>query len=60
MAEEAGCPVVQVETEVVVPLELASNKQEHAARTLRPKIREHLADFLVELEPTEVESSLLT
>jgi deoxyribodipyrimidine photo-lyase len=54
VAEEAGCSVVQVETEAVVPVELASNKQEHAARTLRPKIREHLADFLVELEPTEV------
>ena len=38
VAEEAGCPVVQIETEVVVPVELASNKQEHAARTLRPKI----------------------
>ena len=54
VAEGAGCLVVQVETEVVVPVELASNKQEHAARTLRPKIREHLDDFLVELEPTTV------
>ena len=45
--------MVQVETEVVVPVELASDKQEHAARTLRPKVREHLEDFLVELESTE-------
>ncbi len=37
-----------------MPVELASDKQEHAARTLRPKIREHLEDFLVELEPTDV------
>jgi deoxyribodipyrimidine photo-lyase len=39
----------------VVPVELASDKQEHAARTLRPRIHEYLGlDFLVELKPTEV------
>ncbi len=59
VAREAGCLVVQVETEVVVPVELASNKQEHAARTLRPRIREHLDEFLVELERTEVEKQSL-
>ena len=59
MAEEADCLVVQVETEVVVPVELASNKQEHAARTLRPKIQEPLDEFLVELEPTAVEKHSL-
>src|SRR3712207_5240408 len=59
VAEEADCAVVQVETEVVVPVELASNKQEHAARTLRPKIQEHLDEFLVELEPTTVEKQSL-
>jgi deoxyribodipyrimidine photo-lyase len=55
VAEEADCAVVQVETEVVVPVELASDKREHAARTLRPKIQEHLDEFLVGLEPTTVE-----
>jgi deoxyribodipyrimidine photo-lyase len=59
VAEEAGCLVVQVETEVVVPVELASDKQEHAARTLRPRIQEHLDEFLVELEPTAVEKQSL-
>jgi deoxyribodipyrimidine photo-lyase len=55
VANEAGCLVTQVESDVVVPVELASGKQEHAARTLRPKIGEYLQDFLVELTPTEVE-----
>jgi deoxyribodipyrimidine photo-lyase len=53
VAGEAGCPLVQVETDVVVPVELASGKQEHAARTLRPRIHEHLDEFLVELTPTK-------
>ena len=37
VAREAGCFLTQVETDVVVPVELASGKREHAARTLRPK-----------------------
>ena len=59
VASEAHCLVTQVETEVVVPVELASDKREHAARTLRPKIRRHLDDFLCELEPTEIEQPSL-
>jgi deoxyribodipyrimidine photo-lyase len=59
LAKEARCLVMQVETEVVVPVELASDKREHAARTLRPRIREHLDDFLVELEPTALDKPSL-
>ena len=55
VASKAGCPVEQVESDVVVPVELASGKRETAARTLRPKIHEHLEDFLVKLKPTEPE-----
>jgi len=53
VAEGAGCRLTQVETDVVVPVELASGKQEHAARTLRPRISEYLEDFLVALNPTK-------
>lgn len=59
VASEAHCLVAQVETELVVPVELASDKREHAARTLRPKLRRHLDNFLFELEPTEIEQSSL-
>ncbi|QIN80900.1 deoxyribodipyrimidine photolyase [Rubrobacter marinus] len=59
VAEEAGCLVIGVESNVVVPVELASNKREHAARTLRPKIHKHLDHFLVALEPTKVEHDSL-
>ena len=55
VAREADRLVTQVESDVVVPVELASGKQEHAARTLRPKIQEYLEDFLVALTPTKVE-----
>jgi deoxyribodipyrimidine photo-lyase len=48
-----------VEIEVVVPVELASDKRKHTAQTLRSRIREHLGDFLVELEPAEVDKLFL-
>jgi deoxyribodipyrimidine photo-lyase len=59
VATEAGCLVTQVESDVVVPVELASGKQEHAARTLRPKIGEYLEDFLVELRSTKLKKQSL-
>ncbi len=46
---------MQVESDVVVPVELASEKAETAARTLRPKIQRHLDRFLVGLEETPIE-----
>jgi deoxyribodipyrimidine photo-lyase len=54
VALHAGCPVVQVESDVVVPVETASDKQEFAARTIRPKILRQRDRFLVPPEPTRV------
>ncbi len=45
LAAKATCPVVQVEADVVVPVEAASGKREFAARTLRPKLLRLLDDF---------------
>ncbi len=39
LADRADCAVIQVETDVVVPVETASSKEEYAAATFRPKIR---------------------
>ncbi|MDN5697952.1 MAG: deoxyribodipyrimidine photo-lyase, partial [Rubrobacter sp.] len=55
VAQNAGREVVQVESDVVVPVELASDKKEYAARTLRPRINRHRDEFLVELEQTSPE-----
>jgi deoxyribodipyrimidine photo-lyase len=55
VAAAAACPVVQVESDVVVPVELASDKKETAARTLRPKITRHLPRFLVPLPPATLQ-----
>ena len=46
VAAEAPCPVVQVEGDAVVPVDVASGKAEYAARTLRPKLWRVLDDYL--------------
>lgn len=45
VAAQADCQVVQVETNVIVPVELVSPKEEYSAATLRTKINKLLADF---------------
>jgi deoxyribodipyrimidine photo-lyase len=49
VALEAGVLVEQVEGDVVVPVEKASNKLEFAARTIRPKIMRAIDEYLIEL-----------
>ena len=53
VAQHAACPVVQVETDVVVPLATTSTKEEFAARTIRPKIHRCLPRFLQPLSQTD-------
>jgi len=52
VSDEAGCAVIQVEADAVVPVEAASPKAEYAAATLRPKLRRRLVEFLVPLADT--------
>jgi deoxyribodipyrimidine photo-lyase len=52
VAASAACPVIQVESDVVVPVAVASRKAEWGARTLRPRIAARLDEFLVALRPT--------
>lgn len=54
VADRSAVVVVQVESDVVVPVEVASDKAEWAARTLRPKIHRHLPDYLKPLKPLPV------
>ena len=52
VAETADRTVVEVEGDVVVPLESVSDKAEHAARTLRPRLHRVLDEFLGGLSAT--------
>lgn len=46
VAEKIDCSMVQVESDVVVPIGAVSDKREYAARTIRPKIHKQLEKFL--------------
>jgi deoxyribodipyrimidine photo-lyase len=49
-AKRMDCPLIQVESEVIVPVEEASVKEEYAAATLRRKINQKLKYFLIPLQ----------
>lgn len=46
VAKNIKCPMIQVESDVIVPVEVASNKEEYSAATFRPKINKKIKFFL--------------
>ncbi len=52
-ADRLPCLLLQVESDVVVPVEVASNKEEYSAATLRRKINRYLVEFLKPLAPRQ-------
>ncbi|MCX7718048.1 MAG: deoxyribodipyrimidine photo-lyase [Candidatus Sumerlaeaceae bacterium] len=59
VAQQATCPVLQVESDVIVPVAVVSHKEEFAARTIRPKIHQSLVRFLTPLSETRPTQSSL-
>ena len=53
VASQIHCPCIQVESDVVVPVELASQKEEYSAATFRPKISKLVKRFLVPISSLE-------
>ena len=47
LAESSECEVVEIESDIIVPVETATDHAEYMARTLRPRINRQLGDFLV-------------
>jgi deoxyribodipyrimidine photo-lyase len=54
VARQTTCRVVQVEGDVLVPVEIASPKHEVGARTLRPRLYRVWDDYIVPLKPRPV------
>ncbi len=59
VSEGVPCRVVQVESDAVVPVEIASTKAEFAARTIRRKIWLHANLFIVPLDQVKLKHSSL-
>jgi deoxyribodipyrimidine photo-lyase len=58
-AKEMPCKLVQVETDVVVPVDSVSDHTEFAARTIRPKIARLLDKFIQPVEKIPVKRKSL-
>ena len=54
VAQSIDCPLIQVETNVVVPVETVSQKEEYSAGTIRSKIHRILDDYLRTLRKRKV------
>lgn len=54
VAKKIKCPLVQVESNLIVPVEEASPKEEYAAYTIRKKINKKLDYYLKELEQRKI------
>ena len=59
VADSSSSQVIQVEGDVVVPVETASQKREWAARTIRSKINDVRDDFLATASKVEARKSSL-
>ncbi len=58
-AKNIICPLIQVESNVIVPVESASQKEEYSAATLRPKIKRNIEKYLRPMEKTNTERNKL-
>eukprot|EP00177_Eucheuma_denticulatum_P005317 GFKZ01009665.1.p1 GENE.GFKZ01009665.1~~GFKZ01009665.1.p1 ORF type:complete len:581 (+),score=76.83 GFKZ01009665.1:259-2001(+) len=56
VAAALDAPLYVVEADVVVPVEEVTDKAEHAARTIRPKITRLLPEHLVNLDSIELQN----
>lgn len=54
VAERIACPLIEVETNVIVPVEKAAEKENFSAGTFRPRIRRQLDAYLVPLRHRKV------
>jgi deoxyribodipyrimidine photo-lyase len=59
LAEQINVALTQVEDNAIVPVEVASDKEEYAARTIRRKINEKLKQYGEEVHPLKVAKSTL-
>lgn len=59
-SSNAGFGIVQVEGDVIVPAAVVTDKEEYAARTIRPRITKHLDRYVVPLQSVSLEQEYQT
>lgn len=57
VSDSIDCPLVRVESNVVIPIETVSQKEEYSAGTIRPKIRRLIDTYLVPVRKRRVRNT---
>jgi deoxyribodipyrimidine photo-lyase len=57
VAQAIDCPLLEVTTNLIVPVEQASDKENFSAGTLRPRITRQLAKYVVPLKPAKLKKT---
>jgi len=58
LSQTVPCRVIEVESDVIVPVEVVSPKAQYGAYTLRPKINRLIDDYLIDVEEIPVKKSM--
>ncbi|HEX3019810.1 MAG TPA: deoxyribodipyrimidine photo-lyase [Chitinispirillaceae bacterium] len=58
-ASKIVCKMVEIESDVIIPVAIASSKEQFSARTLRPKIQHLLPMYLVPLKSEDIRKDSL-
>jgi len=59
VADTIDCPLLEVTTNLIVPIEQVSEKENFSAGTFRPRIRRQLDKFLMPLKPVKLKQTAL-
>ncbi len=59
VSKNIKCPLIQVESDVVVPVEIVSNKEEYAAYTFRPKLNRFIESYLKPFQNIKISNESL-
>lgn len=59
LARNSTCPVTEVESDVIVPVSVASDREAYSAAILRRKIHAHMDDYLVPVKETTLKKDAL-
>ena len=59
VSKEINCPLIQIESDAVIPVEIASQKEEYSAATLRHKIRDKFDKYLSPLKKEKYKQSYI-
>ncbi|MFC1782803.1 deoxyribodipyrimidine photolyase, partial [Planctomycetota bacterium] len=59
VADRINCPLVQVESDIIVPVEQAAGKEQYSAATFRPRIQRQLERFLKTISRTPLKRDSL-